>query len=648
MKYRGEIDGLRAVAVLPVILFHAGFGLFGGGYVGVDVFFVISGYLITRILLAELSAGHFTLVGFYERRARRILPALFVVMLACLPFAWSWLAPGEMLRFCNSLIGVSLFASNIVFWRESGYFDTSAELKPLLHTWSLAVEEQYYLFFPLLLMAAWRLGPRRIAVLLGGALLASLLLAEWVLRRDATAAYYLLPTRGWELLAGALTAVVLAARAGASGALEPRDRRVAELASLAGLAAVLGAVFLFDRQTPFPGFWAALPVAGTALLVLFASPATRVGALLGNRFLVGIGLLSYSAYLWHQPLLAFARVRSVEAPGAATMAGLALASLALAYLTWRFVERPFRNRRTVPRRAVFVLSGVCLLGFIALGQGGRMSGGYVSARLGERQIALRQTALPSPKREACHTLDSADFPPPSAACSYFGPDVRWAVFGDSHAVELAYALAEGLRPAGQGVKHLSFSGCGPLFGRTDLDTPCRRWSDAALDYLLATPSIRTVVVSYRMNLHLFGEHEGVYPALPDAVPAAERARLWRAYVTMLERLVAAGKQVVVVLQAPELRKGIDDLALVEGERDAIVGVPRAWWEARQAFVRSHLTELPPGVTVVDPAELFCDADKCYAARGGAADYFDDDHLSMHGAQRLAGRILNLPGPVPAP
>lgn len=643
LKYRGEIDGLRAVAVLPVILFHAGFGLFGGGYVGVDVFFVISGYLITTILLSELQAGSFTLVGFYERRARRILPALFVVMLATLPFAWRWLAPGEMQKFCNSLIGVSLFASNVLFWRESGYFDSSAELKPLLHTWSLAVEEQYYVFFPLLLMAAWRLGRRRIAVLLVVLLAASLVVAEWGLRRDPTAAYYLLPTRGWELLVGALAAVVLSARAGAGGALVPPRAWMGQVASLAGFGAIAASVFLFDRNTPFPGLYALLPTVGTALVILFATPQTGVGAILGSRFFVGVGMLSYSAYLWHQPLLAFARVRAIGAPSHGLMAALAVASVGLAYLSWRFVERPFRQRRTIPRRAVFVLSGVFLLFFIAVGQGGRMTGGYEAARLDERQIALRKTAEPSPLRDACHTLDSPDFTPPSRSCMYFSGRTTWAVFGDSHAVELAYALAEGLRDHGQSLRHLSFSGCGPVLGLGDLDTPCRRWSDAALAYLLSLRGVDTVVVAYRMNLYLFGEHEGVYPALPDTVGETTRQRVWRSYVDLVTRLHAAGKRVVVVEQAPELRKGIGDLILLErGER--IVGVAERWWMRRQRFVRDHLADLPSGVILVDPADVLCDGKVCLAASGGKADYFDDDHLSVHGARKVAGQIFKLAAP----
>ncbi len=178
MNYRREIDGLRALAVLSVILFHAGFETFSGGFVGVDVFFVISGYLVTTIILAELEQGSFSILNFYERRARRILPALFLVMLVCVPFAWFWLLPSDMKDFSQSLVAVSVFASNILFWRESGYFDTAAELKPLLHTWSLAVEEQYYVLFPLFLMLFWRLGKRSILVMLGLVFVASLDVAE--------------------------------------------------------------------------------------------------------------------------------------------------------------------------------------------------------------------------------------------------------------------------------------------------------------------------------------------------------------------------------------------------------------------------------------------------------------------------------------
>ena len=204
MTYRREIDGLRALAVLPVILFHAGFPTFSGGFVGVDVFFVISGYLITSIILAERQAGTFTLVGFYERRARRILPALFVVMGVCSVFSWLWLLPSDMKMFSQSLVAVPAFASNILFYLTSSYFEPAAELKPLLHTWSLSVEEQYYLLYPIMLLIAWRFGKRWIVavlILLTGMSLAA---AHYGSTTDPSFTFFLLPTRGWEILIGAL------------------------------------------------------------------------------------------------------------------------------------------------------------------------------------------------------------------------------------------------------------------------------------------------------------------------------------------------------------------------------------------------------------------------------------------------------------
>ena len=209
MKYRAEIDGLRALAVLPVILFHAGFEWFSGGFVGVDVFFVISGYLITTIIISEMAEGKFSIVNFYERRARRILPALFFVMAACLPFAWLWLMPNDLKDFGQSLVAVSIFSSNFLFWLESGYFDTAAELKPLLHTWSLAVEEQYYILFPVFLMLTWRLGIKWILILLSIVFLVSLGVAQWGAYNMPSAAFFLFPTRGWELLIGVFAAFYL-------------------------------------------------------------------------------------------------------------------------------------------------------------------------------------------------------------------------------------------------------------------------------------------------------------------------------------------------------------------------------------------------------------------------------------------------------
>ncbi|NMM75741.1 acyltransferase [Acidovorax sp. SRB_24] len=249
MKYRPEVDGLRAIAVLPVIVFHAGFQLFSGGFVGVDVFFVISGYLITSIILAEKKTGTFSLINFYERRARRILPALLTVLVVCLPFTWAWLLPEDMISFSQSLMAVSDYISNILFWRTSGYFETAAELKPLLHTWSLAIEEQYYFLFPIFFVAIWKLGKNWVFAILATLAFLSLALAQWGSIFNPSAAFYLLPTRGWELLIGALLAIYSTGK----NRFHP-NRIFSEFGSLLGILLLIYAIFKFNNETPFPSF----------------------------------------------------------------------------------------------------------------------------------------------------------------------------------------------------------------------------------------------------------------------------------------------------------------------------------------------------------------------------------------------------------
>jgi peptidoglycan/LPS O-acetylase OafA/YrhL len=296
--YRPEIDGLRALAVIPVILFHAGFSAFSGGFVGVDIFFVISGYLITGILIRELEEQNFSIITFYERRARRILPALYFVILICVPFAWAWMLPEDLKDFFQSIVAVLFFASNVLFFTENGYFDGPSEEKPLLHTWSLAVEEQYYIFFPLLLLLLWRFGKRPVFHVLTVFALFSLVLSELTWRTNPDANFFLAHTRAWELLAGALAAFYVS-KAGV------KDSNT--LSSI-GLIVILASIFLYDDSIPFPSIYALLPVLGTVCLILFAHPKTMVFYLLSRPVFVGIGLISYSAYLWHQPILVFLKM----------------------------------------------------------------------------------------------------------------------------------------------------------------------------------------------------------------------------------------------------------------------------------------------------------------------------------------------------
>ncbi|UFS70252.1 acyltransferase [Geomonas sp. RF6] len=374
MKYRPEIDGLRALAVIPVILFHAGFRLFSGGFVGVDVFFVISGYLITSVILAEKRAGTFTLASFYERRARRILPALFVVMFACLPFAWLWLLPSDMKVFSQSLVAVSGFSSNVFFFLKSGYFDASTELVPLLHTWSLAVEEQYYMLFPIVLLLTWKVGRRWIVTIFAVVAVISLGIAQWGSLAHPTFTFFLLPTRVWELLIGVFAAFYLSGNDSARDEVNCSQ----QFASFAGLSLIAYAVCAFDKGTPFPSVYALIPTIGTALIIVAATPQTLVGRLLGSKHLVGVGLISYSAYLWHQPLFAFARHRSLNEPSFLLLATLVLATAILAYLTWKYVETPFRDRRRFSRAQIFRYGAVCTVFFLATGFAGHAKNGFTA------------------------------------------------------------------------------------------------------------------------------------------------------------------------------------------------------------------------------------------------------------------------------
>lgn len=430
MKYRSEIDGLRAVAVIPVLLFHAGFGAFAGGFVGVDVFFVISGYLITTIIVDQMQTGRFSLWTFYERRARRILPALFLVVLCCMPVAYVLLLPGDMKDFAQSAFYVSIFASNIFFWRESGYFATAAELQPLLHTWSLAVEEQFYILFPLFLLAAWRFGRRAIIWTLVLCLVVSLAAAQWGAYNKPTAAFFLLPTRAWELLIGALAAFYL------------RHNRIStptwlnNTLSAFGLAAILAAVFLFDKETPFPSLYALLPTLGTLLIILFALPGTVVQKVLSLRLLVGIGLISYSLYLWHQPIFAFYRHITMREFSEPVALGLIALALLLSVLSYFLVEQPLRHRSASNRR-VLSLAGLSCMVIGGLGIFGWASDGVKYRVAGYKSVAGLSDMHPCRATENdASRVENA----PIVCLGEGAPGADLYLLGDSHAHQLVYPL----------------------------------------------------------------------------------------------------------------------------------------------------------------------------------------------------------------
>ena len=373
MKYRSEIDGLRALAVMPVVFYHAGLGWMQGGYLGVDVFFVISGYLITTIIADDVGARRFSLVGFYERRARRILPALFAMMFACLAPAWFLMAPYQLKAFGDGLLAVGLFVSNLLFYLQAGYFTPSTALNPLIHTWSLAVEEQYYLLYPLGLLLLLRLG-RWVAVTgLVAIAVVSLMVAhlggsfnshfpfidkDWQLI-PSSSAFLLTPARAWELMAGGLLAIWPVAT-------RQMPRWLPEAGSTFGLVMILWCMMTYSDATPTPSIFTIPIVLGTVLVLLCATQDTLTGRLLGLTPLVWVGFISYSIYLWHQPLLAFLLLADPQPSLTARCLTIA-ACFAVGWASWRFIERPFRDHGNFSRRQIFGFASTVIFLFLCVG-----------------------------------------------------------------------------------------------------------------------------------------------------------------------------------------------------------------------------------------------------------------------------------------
>ncbi len=664
MEYRREIDGLRAIAVIPVIFFHAGFESFSGGFVGVDVFFVISGYLITSIVIDELDRNCFSIVSFYERRARRILPALFFVMLICLPAAWLILPPIDFKDFSQSLVAVSLFSSNILFWMESGYFSTAAELKPLLHTWSLAVEEQYYVIFPIFLMLIWRLGRYWVfvGVVLVGA--ASLALSEFVLRFDPSFAFFMLPTRAWELMVGGLAAIHLSGTRGKQHAIG-RGGALNDVLGMVGVVLIGIAVAGFDESTPFPGKYALVPTLGTVLVILFASRSTGVGKVLGSQSLVQIGLISYSAYLWHQPLFAFARHGSLTDPSPMIFMALSAGSIILAYMSWRFVEQPFRKKRLFTRMRIFGLSVAGTGVFLGVGITGHLTQGFETRIPGTLAAELRMAESRAPN---CIASGNGVSFPERTCVLVEGSRDQIAIIGDSQAAALAESIASVNQGQGFGVFSRTYNACPPFEELYRMDrvksSACNAYNEATWRFVMSAPAVTHVVLIARWTLNLEGSrfnngeggNETGKPAIlgvieGDGVRVASRSEIKSRYKKKIEDLLAAGKKVVLVYPIPEMGWSVPDYIakwVMRTGRDysiepSVASTSHAAFVARNRGVYEVFDSIRDSENLarVVPEHLLCNevvVGRCVAHRNGAILYKDDDHLSDAGARLLAGQV----------
>jgi peptidoglycan/LPS O-acetylase OafA/YrhL len=643
VRYRPDIDGLRAVAVLPVVLYHYRVPGFSGGFIGVDVFFVISGYLITSLIWAEMQAGHFSIAGFYERRARRILPALFAMIAGCFVAGVFLLFPRDLIAFAKSAIAAIFFVANFHFLQTAGYFDAAADVKPLLHTWSLAVEEQYYVLFPALLFALRARGRMTLLGLVSAIAVISFALSVWAVRYHPVGAFYLAPYRFWELMLGALIAV--------GGVAAPRAHFVREALLVIGIALIAWPIFTYTQTTPFPGLAAVPPCLGAAL-VIFAGGEndTLTVRMLSSRPFVGLGLVSYSFYLWHWPVFVFAQYR-FGAIGAVATAALIALSLALAVVSWRYVERPFRQRngwfdrkRLIVSMSSAAIAGAAFAGVMQIAKG-------LPDRYPPDIRAILAAANDIDKiRGHCFQAMEAD-PGKLPLCRFgvSGKAPTVAIWGDSHSSALVPAMDDATRAAGRSGILLGRSRCPPMLDIMLTDAPndlCARFNAGALR-VLADPAIRTVVLTARWAIYErgtgYGHDSQETRAMVDLSHRVSGEDQRVLFAALLERtiraLLAVHKQVVLVGPIPEALVSLPDtLARAKLYRlSAMPTLPRDDYVARNSDVVAAMTDLAQRypIQIADPAKVFCDAQSCAYARDGQSLYTDHDHLSVFGAHTVA-------------
>ena len=642
MKYRAEIDGLRALAVFPVILFHAGFELFRGGFVGVDVFFVISGYLITKILIEDIENKRFSIVKFYERRARRILPALFFMTFATITLGWFVLTPYFYRDLFQTTTAVSFFASNILLYLKSGYFSPISELKPFLHTWSLAVEEQYYILFPLLLAFLWRWGRKAAFWMTVFLCLGSLLMSEWSWRIYKEANFYLLHTRAWELLIGSLSAFIV----------HKQGVQKNNYFALFGLASIIFSIFFYDETTPFPSLYALMPVLGVSLLVLYAEKETIVAKLLSTKVFVGIGLISYSAYLWHQPIFALMRHAEISEP---TQYDYILAVgmvLLLSVFTWKFVEQPFRNKSTVNSKQVFIFSIVSILLMASIGIYGHVRLGFPERLSYETNLISKGAFDKNPKQDECHfieRLEGLENACVLGASDNIVPSI--ALIGNSHGDMFAKSLNDSLSNNGLAAYHLSFNGCLPVeFEESSgsfLENSCYK---SVVDFISEHKEISSVIVSFRWTSLITGTGYGVEknndePLLSQNI-IQERAEV---IARKIEELAKLEKHIVIVYPVPEA--GVDVPNYITKQRMFNDGnfefrIPFETFKQRNSDTYAALDSIKEikFLSRIYPSDILCNVSVsgfCETVIDGFSVYYDDDHLSNYGASLITPNIIQV-------
>jgi peptidoglycan/LPS O-acetylase OafA/YrhL len=654
--YRPEIDGLRAIAVVSVVLYHAGAGTVHAGFVGVDVFFVISGYLITALLYREWQTeGRIDLAAFYVRRVRRILPAVWLVVAVTLAAAALLLSPieGQPQGVAKSAVAALGFFANVYFQNTTGgYFDVSSSELPLLHLWSLSVEEQFYFLWPLLLIGLLRWSGGWARAIVAALCMASLLLCEHWIVAVPTYAFYEMPARWWELGVGALVALQ---------APRPLRQQAVEVLAGIGLAVVLVSVFVAWPAGHFPGAGALGATVGTGLLLFtihHAGSLGPVGTVLRSRPAVFFGLISYSLYLWHWPLLAIDRAMRLEPTPPANRAGLVAAAVLLAWLSYRFVETPFRRKRPdLPRSRVLVAGAVASLFLCACaGIVGWMARGAGH----DNSIAAAAVADKPANIAACHFKGDARITAlkPSSCNSMPGVTPRVAIWGDSHALAwqpYAYGWAAA---AQQSAASWTLDACPPALGypglteRADPLQVCRNFNQLILDQV-KSGHIETLILAGRWLRYLYDIPDNFVESNDVADPAwraTARASLESGLKATLDEVAPRVGRVILLGPVPQLRQ--DAVRCLQSGQAKRCSLSRAEFDAKAKPALALLLSLAAGhdnVTLVDPSDFFCTPDECPVARDGYSLYWDNNHVSSTAARNFLRSYLDShPGAASAP
>ena len=649
LAYRRDIDGLRAIAILPVVLYHTGMSGFQGGFVGVDVFFVISGYLMALRIIGGIDQGDFSLLRFYESRIRRIFPALFAMIAVSAVMAWVFFMPVEFEYFARSVKAAALFVSNIQLNRESGYFDISAQLKPLLHTWSLAIEEQFYIVFPLALLLLSRIGREWIKPALVLLFVASLAASIWAVQQRPVEAFYLSPYRGWELLLGALLALDIVPR--------PKQQFIGEILATVGIILIGFAVFVYNDSTSFPGLAALVPCIGAALIIHGRAVHGPAGILLKSSLLVFIGLISYSLYLWHWPLIVFTRYLNGHDLSFIQSGLLLGSSFLVAVFSWRFIERPFRGHTSrILRRPVFAAATAVVVAVVAFGNyvitevglPGRLS--PVAQKIYSATYDVSRFSSPECFQDINGTGPSLSDVRSGSLCHLgipgSGDDVNFLVWGDSHSGSMAPAIDLAATQAGVSGIFTGRASCPPLPDvelKNQKDTlRCVDYNAAVRDLIVRKRIPLVFMIAYWPKYVLRSElpNQGLYfdpkvrPPLEDG-----SAPIAAALDQTLADLKRQGTQVVLVMDVPEMGHYMPEALAKAATRGTSTDIAPSWayTSERQAVSRDMLSEYAAkyGAITVDALQAICDNGRCESMRNGLPLYKDADHITATTARSMS-------------